>query len=268
MDSNGKQVFLGGACGGTTWRQQIAIPALEAAGVSYHNPQLGIGEWTQAQERMEMEAKAAAEVLLFVINEETRGVASIGEVAYFIGSGRRLALAVSDIADAGTIDGQLPSPAERDDLNRGRIFIRTMAGQHGVPVFRDVASAVRHAIQLVQTKDAGLSVDRLRAILADIRFKDGNFLCEEIEGGFLIQLRCEEVEVESGVFQTLYGRKWHLPSTVTESDVVRTAFKAAVTWQEHESREGFTYRGSPVFAPHCDVDDLVRLLQSRSGRTP
>ena len=45
-----KQVFLGGACGATTWRRDVAIPVLDAAGVSYHNPQLGAGEWTAAHE--------------------------------------------------------------------------------------------------------------------------------------------------------------------------------------------------------------------------
>jgi hypothetical protein len=267
MDSNHKQVFLGGASGRTTWRQRIAIPALEAAGVGYYDPQLGIGEWTTAREDFEMQAKAAAEVLLFVINQETRGVASVAEVGYFIGSGRRLALAVSDIGADDTIDGEVLSPAGRDDLNRGRIFVRSMAAQHGVPVFRDVESAVRHAIQLVRATEAGLSVGRLRATLADIRFRGGGFLCEEIEGGFLIQLRCDEVDPETGARQTWHGRKWHIPATATESDVVRTAFKAAVTWQEHEAREAFTYRGSSVFGAHCDVDDLVRMLQARSART-
>ena len=34
-------VFLGGACNPTTWRQDIAMPMLDAAGISYYNPQVG-----------------------------------------------------------------------------------------------------------------------------------------------------------------------------------------------------------------------------------
>lgn len=259
MDPSEIQVFLGGACGKTTWRRAIAIPMLEAAGVTYYNPQLGAGEWTPACEAIEMEAKAAAAVLMFVINGETRGVAGIGEAAYYLGLGRRLALVVTDVGDQ--IDGQ-PSPApERDDLNRGRIFLRTMAREQGVPVFTDVEGAVRHAIELVCAQPTPLSAAGLRAILGEIRFRGGDFLVEEIEGGFLVQLRCLEMDAAIGVHQTYYSRKWHIAKTATESDVVRTAFKAAVTWQEHEAREAFTFRGAPVFGPHGEVADLLRLYR-------
>ena len=37
------KVFLGGACGKSTWRKDIAIPLLEKAGVAYFNPQ--VDEW-------------------------------------------------------------------------------------------------------------------------------------------------------------------------------------------------------------------------------
>ncbi len=205
-----RQVFLGGACGGTTWRQQIAIPALEAAGVTYFDPQLAIGEWTVAREAIEMEAKAAAAVQLFVINGETRGVASIGEAAYGLGAGWRLALVVTDIGEDDRIDGAVLPQAERDDLNRGRIFVRSIARQQGVPVFDDVEEAVEHAIRLVRGEAACLTVERLRAILADVRFRGGIFLVEEIGGGFLIQLQCDEVDAGTGVRQTYLGRKWHV----------------------------------------------------------
>ena len=40
-------VFLGGACGETTWRKDVAIPLLEQAGVSYWNPQVSAA-WARA----------------------------------------------------------------------------------------------------------------------------------------------------------------------------------------------------------------------------
>ena len=122
-----KQVFLGGACGKTTWRQDIAIPALEAAGITYCNPQLGIGEWTTKHESIEMDAKSAADVFLFVIDGQTRGVASVAEVAYLLAEQRPLALAITDISEGQHIGDQIVDAMERDDLNRGRIFVRTMA---------------------------------------------------------------------------------------------------------------------------------------------
>jgi hypothetical protein len=38
--TNAHEVFLGGACNPTTWRATAAIPFLEAAGVTYYNPQV------------------------------------------------------------------------------------------------------------------------------------------------------------------------------------------------------------------------------------
>ena len=144
-----KDVFLGGASGSTTWRKQIAIPLLNDAGVSYFNPQLGAGEWTTANEAVELSAKAEAAVLLFVITDETRGVATLAEIAYFIGKGRAISLVVNDIGADKEFDGVKVSAAERDDLNRGRTFVRTMAKTEGIPVFEDVAAAVNHAIEIL-----------------------------------------------------------------------------------------------------------------------
>ena len=37
------EIFLGGSCNPTTWRQEIAIPLLEANEISFYNPQ--VEEW-------------------------------------------------------------------------------------------------------------------------------------------------------------------------------------------------------------------------------
>ena len=72
-----KQVFLGGACGLTTWRKDISIPLFEAAGVTYHDPQMPLGAWKEDDQFEEMDRKDACLVQLFVINGATRGVASV-----------------------------------------------------------------------------------------------------------------------------------------------------------------------------------------------
>ena len=62
------------------WKRKINFFLL-AIPIVLFNTQLGIGEWSQSSEEADMRAKDAAEVLLFVINEETRGVATVGEVS-------------------------------------------------------------------------------------------------------------------------------------------------------------------------------------------
>ena len=232
----GKSIFLGGACGGSTWRRDIAIPLLEAAGVSFHNPQLAPGAWTEGDEIEDMRAKAEAEVLLFVISEATRGVASVAEVAYLIASGRPLALCLRMIPGEG---------AEIDDLNRGRIFLQTMAAEHDVPVFSSEHAATEYAIALVKRRLAPMTEIRVQALLGDISCGELRFV---VDG---MRLRVERGE-------GLNGRWWLMEPGVSESDVVRTAFKAAITWEEHELRERFRYKGAAVFGPHIELDRLLR----------
>jgi hypothetical protein len=211
---------------------------LEAAGITYHDPQLGPGEWTEADEAADMRAKDAAEVLLFAIHEETRGVASIGEVSYLLGLGRPLALALRMIPPgAAWLDD-----GEREDLNRGRLFVRTMAERHGVPVYEQIEDAVDRAIALVRN---GVKV---RGILEQVSCEGLRFEIEAVNRGFHLRVR------SAGEME---GRTWFVEAGADESDIVRTAFKAAVTWHEHETRESFRYRGKAVFGPHIDVRDLL-----------
>ena len=232
------QVFLGGAAGLTTWRRDIAIPALQAANISFYDPQLPLHAWTPAREAEEMQAKDEAQLLLFVINHETRAVATVAEVAYYMGLGRPLALAITDIPPNATLYHQpLPSD-EIDDLNRGRIFLRTMAKVHNIPVFTEVLNAVQHAIQKLTTPPD------IHAILADVHFPGLSFHAEDAGSAYLLQIKTAQFE----------GRKWHIDKSARPADIVRTALKAALTWQEHETRELFTYRGRRVEGPHFEVD--------------
>lgn len=252
-----KQVFLGGACGTTTWRRDVAIPILEAAGVGYHNPQLGPGEWTPAHEVLDMQTKAAADVLLFVISGRTRGVAGIAEVAYLLAAGRPLALVVEDVPQGAEFDGCPVGQAERDDLNRGRLFVRTMAREQGVRVFADVAAAAAHAVRLVRGLQPCAAVDQVRAVLGEVSFGEHEFVVEAAADGFLLFLRCVAPDADTGVPVQQHGRKWFVPRGATRDEVVRTAFKAAVTWAEHEARELFTFRSVRVFGPHLDLGRLA-----------
>lgn len=58
------------------------------------------------------------------------------------------------------------------------------------------------------------------------------------------------------------GRKWRLSVHMTRSEVVQTALKACLAFEEHELRERFKYRGRSIFDPHYDVD----LLHSLRGQ--
>ena len=85
-------VFLGGSCNPTTWRQDTAIPHLKSQNITYYNPQQA--NWVPEMIELEHQAKQSSRVLLFVVANQTRNVSGMIEAAYFAGSslvkGRRL----------------------------------------------------------------------------------------------------------------------------------------------------------------------------------
>lgn len=145
-------VFLGGSCGTTTWRRDVAIPALEAANVPYFNPQVEV--WDPSLVAIERKAKERAVLHLFVITGDTRAVAPMVEATellimrvphdnlaeFFV------ALVVEDIPEGAQVDGEVVGAAERKDLNRGRAYLRDMAMAQHTPVFSNVAEATQALI--------------------------------------------------------------------------------------------------------------------------
>lgn len=66
-------------------------------------------------------------------------------------------------------------------------------------------------------------------------------------------------DCKSGQLVKQRTRKWLLSRHMTNSEVVQTALKCVLASVEHEARERFLYTGQPIFAPHFDIEDLVKL---------
>lgn len=90
--NNKLQIFLGGSCNPTTWRQSVAIPYLELNGITYYNPQ--VDNWSPEVVHIERNAKQNAQVLLFVIDRQTRSTVSIVESAFIAGENENLVLVI------------------------------------------------------------------------------------------------------------------------------------------------------------------------------
>ena len=141
-EMSGPSVFLGGSCNPTVWRKEVAVPALEAAGVTFYNPQ--VDAWSE-ELAVEALAKANAAVLLFVIDDKTRAIASMMEATEYICSGRRVVLVVKDCAAGSFSAGGLK------DLNRARSYLRDLAQRHSTPVCASVAEACAVAAKLANS---------------------------------------------------------------------------------------------------------------------
>jgi hypothetical protein len=112
------------------------------------------------------------------------------------------------------------------------------------------------------------NLDDIRAIVADVVYRDWAFFTVPSGPGFTLQVRFEtDINFEgappaSGLH---HCRKWYLSAWATRSEIVQTALKAVFAAEEHEARERFTYRGRAVFGPHFNVDRLHELADSGEG---
>ena len=80
---------------------------------------------------------------------------------------------------------------------------------------------------------------------------------------WLLRLHCPvEDAYDAGQMRMAYGRWWVVPYK-TRGDIVRTAFMACLTMEEHEARETFKYKGVPVLGPHIDVEEMVEIALKR-----
>jgi hypothetical protein len=107
----------------STWRATQAIPALEAAQVTFYDPQ--VKDWKPALMVLESLMKVCVahrarpgivpiayaqvwcRVLLFVIGDQTRALASMIEAAALIGQGRHVVLVMNEMPAGAKIDGQV-----------------------------------------------------------------------------------------------------------------------------------------------------------------
>lgn len=104
-----------------------------------------------------------------------------------------------------------------------------------------------------------MTIEEVQNIIDSISYKDWT-LDVLIEGGeFFIQWYFNY----EGKKQ--WSRKWLVPPTMSKSEIVSTAFKAALTAEEHECREAFRYKNKKVFGPHFDVDLLAEIAGKKAN---
>ena len=132
------RVFLGGTCGGSTWRNQI-IPMLEKAGINYFDPV--VSDWTPDCKAEELRQRKICDVLLYVITPKMKGVYSIAEVVQDSCFSPEKTVMVLLEDDGGLVfdEGQL----------RSLTAVAEMVDRNGSNVFYDLESAV-YVMELIQ----------------------------------------------------------------------------------------------------------------------
>ncbi|XP_055923882.1 uncharacterized protein LOC129954173 isoform X2 [Eupeodes corollae] len=142
------EVFLGGSCNPTTWRKDVAIPALKSLGISFYNPQ--VSDWTPDLIELEHRAKEKARVLFFVMDSETRASAGAIEAAHIAGQNcQQLVLVLHPYKPDQFILNEPLSHQEYTDLSRNQQMLRELVTRRGLPVLDNIPSGLQRTKEIL-----------------------------------------------------------------------------------------------------------------------
>lgn len=100
-------------------------------------------------------------------------------------------------------------------------------------------------------------IDKIREVVKRCAFQEYIFDVHlDGRGEIFLQASYMEADTVTGVIESQLTRRWFISPHMTDSEIVRTAFKCIITSMEHRTREWFTYKGRAIFGPHFDVDVL------------
>jgi len=118
-------------------------------------------------------------------------------------------------------------------------------------------------------------MDKKLQNLASIQKLISDVQCNGMLGNF--QFRIEEYKevpylqivfrapcINTGDVELQYCRKWILQYTMCDSEVIRTAFTAALAAFKHECEESFQYKGQLIYSPHTNVHELLAMREHDS----
>lgn len=107
---------------------------------------------------------------------------------------------------------------------------------------------------------------RTEQIVSNIQFLNYNFYTILTERGeVFLKAEYPDADIYTGIVEIQHTRKRLVTPAMTNSEIVQTAFKLALTSMEHRTREAFKYRNARIFGPHFDVEDLVSLCVLREN---
>jgi hypothetical protein len=145
-------VFLGGSCNPTSWRKDVVIPMLVKSEIDFFNPQ--VDNWSEELIELEATAKKNAACFLFVIDGQTRALASMIEaVELLMKDPSSFVLVVQNISNNTKIEDQTITGRELKDLNRARAYLQDCAFRNGVAVHSTVLEGAREVVRKMRSSE-------------------------------------------------------------------------------------------------------------------
>lgn len=76
-----------------------------------------------------------------------------------------------------------------------------------------------------------------------------------------LKVVCMAADRDTGQQELQHGRKWYLSEHMPDDEIIKTAFAAYDRFIDHEAKEGFKIDGKPVFNPHTDFEELLKVCE-------
>ena len=111
---------------------------------------------------------------------------------------------------------------------------------------------------------------RVKEIASKIQYKDWTLRVERDNsaenGRVFLQWIYDDNCVIKGDYREWHCRKWYLSPYMLESEIVNTAFAAALAAEEHDAREKFKYKDVRLFNPHISLEALMEVAHRETTR--
>ncbi|XP_014485397.1 PREDICTED: uncharacterized protein LOC106744631 isoform X2 [Dinoponera quadriceps] len=144
-----RDIYIGVVNRDLFWLESSAVPLLESMRLSLYRPSLN--EYNVKLLPQELQKMKNSRLILLIVPQYSRGIAIMALAAHLIGLRAKLVLCVQTLPEGTVVTGEQLTEQARKDYNRGRMYLSDYATREGVPVFQNIADALQHAIQLVQS---------------------------------------------------------------------------------------------------------------------
>ncbi|KAG7212201.1 hypothetical protein KM043_012541 [Ampulex compressa] len=148
-DSEKKDMYIGVVSKDLFWLESTAAPLIESMGLSLYRPSLN--EYNVRILPQELQRMKNSRLILLIVPQHSRGIAIMALAAHLIGLRAKLVLCIQSLPEGCIVSGEKLTEQATKDYNRGRMYLSDYARREGVPVFQNIADALQHAIQLVQS---------------------------------------------------------------------------------------------------------------------
>lgn len=109
---------------------------------------------------------------------------------------------------------------------------------------------------------------RAARLLSEVEYKPDYEIVLGIspEGRDYMQVHCWRIDSVTGLPGWGKGGKFYLSEHMTDQEIVQNAFGLFKSYEEHECREFFHFRGKRIYGPHISLDALLEVADRTTYR--